>query len=220
MKKSKIREYRGETISVQYDAGRCIHEAECVRELPQVFDVEKRPWIDPDSAGADRLAEVVCRCPTGALKFQRSDGGPSESAAEENAIRIGADGPLYLEGDLIIEDSEGQTLLRDTRIAFCRCGASRNKPFCDGAHSRASFRDDGKLTEPVKVREPSDGRGPLKIRMRPDGPLLIDGPVMVSSADGSATLVVGGGALCRCGSSQRKPFCDGAHRAIGFTDQE
>ncbi|RDG35544.1 hypothetical protein DVH02_24845 [Streptomyces corynorhini] len=66
--------YRTRSITVTFEAGRCLHAAECVRGLPEVFDTAKRPWIRPERAPADRLAEVVRRCPSGALRYERTDG--------------------------------------------------------------------------------------------------------------------------------------------------
>lgn len=71
--------YEGRSITVTFEAGRCRHAAECVRGLPEVFDTGRRPWIQPDNAAADRLAEVVTRCPSGALQYRRADGGTDAS---------------------------------------------------------------------------------------------------------------------------------------------
>ena len=79
--------YRSEKITVSFDLERCIHSAECVRGLPAVFDAEKRPWIQPDRSDPDRVAEVVMRCPTGALQFERRDGGTEEPMPNENIVR-------------------------------------------------------------------------------------------------------------------------------------
>ncbi|MEU5937297.1 (4Fe-4S)-binding protein [Micromonospora sp. NPDC047187] len=67
--------YKGQKITVTFEARRCLHAAECVRGLPEVFDTDQRPWIRPDGAEAERLAEVVRRCPSGALQYELVDGG-------------------------------------------------------------------------------------------------------------------------------------------------
>ena len=98
---AKSRQYDGDGIRVGYDARRCIHAAECVRGLPEVFDPERRPWIQPRGAAADRLAEVVMRCPSGALTFERLDGGLPEQALlrwSPRGDRLCRPGPLG-EGD-------------------------------------------------------------------------------------------------------------------------
>jgi uncharacterized Fe-S cluster protein YjdI len=136
----KILVYDGDEITVQYSVTRCIHAAECVRGLPAVFDPNRRPWIDPNAASAEEIAAVVQRCPTGALHFVRKDGGEAEAEPEENTITLVPDGPLYLHGNIEIQHSDGTVLLQDTRVALCRCGASKAKPFCDGSHTQAGFQ--------------------------------------------------------------------------------
>lgn len=136
---STRKEYRSESIVVSFDARICIHAAECVRGLPQVFDTNRRPWIKPDEAAADRIAEVVLRCPTGALHFERLDGGPVEPIPAETTLTVVADGPIYVRGNVEVTNANGALIRKDTRLALCRCGHSANKPFCDGTHSKVGF---------------------------------------------------------------------------------
>ena len=89
--------YRSERIVVSFDPERCIHARYCVRGLPEVFDPSERPWVRPDRAKAEHVAEVVMRCPTGALQFERMDGA-TEPIPQENAIAVSVDGPLYVRG--------------------------------------------------------------------------------------------------------------------------
>ncbi|MEO5928795.1 MAG: CDGSH iron-sulfur domain-containing protein [Candidatus Kapaibacterium sp.] len=133
-------EYRIDSIVVIYDQRRCIHVANCVHGAPDVFNPEARPWIQPEHAAADRIAEVVMTCPTGALHFERLDGGAPEPVPEENTIMVAADGPLFVRGAIEVIGEDGQVLLKDTRVALCRCGGSGNKPFCDGSHKKNGFR--------------------------------------------------------------------------------
>jgi len=135
----KLRQYEGKDIVIEYDAKRCIHVAQCVHGLPAVFEKDRRPWVDADGAEADQVAEVVTRCPTGALHFVRKDGGADEPVPDDNIATLEADGPIYVKGGIDIVDGEGALKLRDVRVAFCRCGASRNKPFCDGSHKETGF---------------------------------------------------------------------------------
>lgn len=122
------RSYRADGIAVYYDARRCIHFGECVRGLPKVFDVNARPWIQPAKADVERVAEIVARCPSGALHYVLRDGPPEEPARPTRVHAI-AGGPLQLRGDLVIDTSEGE--LHEVRASLCRCGASENEPFCD-----------------------------------------------------------------------------------------
>jgi len=206
--------YRSEKITISFDLERCIHSAECVRGLPAVFDAEKRPWIQPDKSHPDRVAEVVMRCPTGALQFERRDGGTEEPAPSENIVAVAASGPLYVRGDVEVRDSTGTTLLEDTRVALCRCGESTNKPFCDNSHKQANFRDAGVLGENRLASKPAANGRKLRIVPAVNGPLLLNGEVEIRSADGETAYRGTKGALCRCGRSANKPFCDGSHAEV------
>ena len=209
--------YRSEKITVSFDPERCIHYAECVRGLPEVFDTEKRPWIQPEKSDPDRVAEVVMRCPTGALRFERRDGGAGEPVPHENVVAVAANGPLYVRGDIEITDSTGAVLLENTRVALCRCGESRNKPFCDNSHKQANFRDAGVLGENRLALKPAAGWR-LQIVPTVGGPLILKGEVEIRSADGDTAYRGTKTVLCRCGHSANKPFCDGSHAEVMWQD--
>ena len=131
------RSYTAGGIEVTYDAKRCLHVAECVRGLPEVFDPQKRPWIQPDQADAEKIAEVVRRCPTGALHYALASG--DEERGDETAhITPQPDASLFIRGKLRIETPDG--VLEETRAALCRCGQSGNKPFCDGTHKKVGWK--------------------------------------------------------------------------------
>lgn len=135
--------YEGAGVTVYYDARRCLHFAECVRGLPQVFDPGARPWIRAWLAEAGEIADVVQRCPTGALHFTAD--GAAERPDAPTSITPSPDGPLIVRGDLVIETPSGS--LRETRAALCRCGHSGNKPFCDGTHAKIGWRSDEKTDD-------------------------------------------------------------------------
>lgn len=136
--------YRSPGLTVHYDARRCIHFAECVRGAPDVFVPGERPWIRPALAtDPAALAEVVRRCPTGALHFSAGEVGeavPPETPERPTEIVPLPDGPLTVRGDLRIRTPEGE--LEETRAALCRCGASGHKPFCDGTHAKIGWKSD------------------------------------------------------------------------------
>ncbi|MER5884796.1 (4Fe-4S)-binding protein [Streptomyces sp. NPDC001941] len=131
--KPPVREYAGRLVSVTFEARRCLHAAECVGGLPQVFDLAKRPWIQPDGAPADLVADVVRRCPSGALRYRLADGegGKGEDPAVPTTVARDAAGALTVRGDLSVETGEG--VRREVRAVLCGCGASGNQPFCDHA---------------------------------------------------------------------------------------
>jgi uncharacterized Fe-S cluster protein YjdI len=118
------------SITVFYDLRRCRHYAECLRGLPEVFDVRQRPWIRPDLADPEVVAEVVRRCPTGALHYRLND-GDAEEPTRPTEVTLDPKGPLLIRGDLAFQLPSGT--MRETRAALCRCGSTANEPFCDGA---------------------------------------------------------------------------------------
>lgn len=129
--------YRGKDVDVTFDKDLCIHAAECIRGLPEVFDVERRPWILPDKAPAEQVRDVVDRCPSGALEVHM----PEASNAPAPGVRVTAmpGGPLIVVGACTVQDADGNVLKEGAKMALCRCGASGNKPFCDGSHGGAGF---------------------------------------------------------------------------------
>ncbi|MFJ2743334.1 (4Fe-4S)-binding protein [Streptomyces sp. NPDC087440] len=124
------KEYRGEQVDVTFRPGRCLHAAECVRGLPEVFDLQKRPWITPDAAAPEDVAEVIRRCPSGALRYRLRD-GPPETAEHPTVITRNGVGQLFVRGDLRVDGSQGPH--DETRVMLCGCGASGNQPYCDHA---------------------------------------------------------------------------------------
>jgi uncharacterized Fe-S cluster protein YjdI len=134
------KEYANESIVVFWEPSYCIHEAECIRGMPSVFDSRARPWIRVEGADADKLAETILKCPSGALSFKRLDGGAQEEPDQPMTIAAQPDGPLFVRGSIQIKDDEGEVIRETTRASLCRCGHSENKPYCDLSHYRVGFR--------------------------------------------------------------------------------
>jgi uncharacterized Fe-S cluster protein YjdI len=132
MPEPTVKQYPGEAITVSYDTKRCIHFAECVKGLPAVFDTSKRPWIQVEGADADAVAEVVERCPSGALRYVRADGRVEEPDAA--VIELLPDGPLRVSGAFEIDG------LSETRATLCRCGRTANQPYCDLECERSGWK--------------------------------------------------------------------------------
>jgi uncharacterized Fe-S cluster protein YjdI len=123
--------YTGAGIEVTYDRDRCVHFAECVRGLPEVFEVGRRPWIMPDAAGPEEIAEVVRRCPSGALRYHLAS-GPEEEPVRPTQVEPLPGGPTLLRGDLRIPGPDGVET-SEVRAALCACGQTRLAPYCDGS---------------------------------------------------------------------------------------
>ena len=136
------KDYRGEKITVHDNRALCSHSGECVRGLPSVFNTEKRPWIYPDGADVKDVVKTVKKCPSGALSYT-IDGVRHQEFENKPAITIKKHGPLNVTGGIEFKDEHGEKPASVTRYSLCRCGASKNKPFCDGTHSIVKFRDDG-----------------------------------------------------------------------------
>ncbi len=210
-----IHKYDGDGIRVLYDAKRCIHAAECVHGMPAVFDPAQRPWVRPRGADVEQLAAAVEKCPTGALQYERAD-GKKEQPPSKNEIEPAPDGPLYVRAQVRLRDPSGGEIDNPYRMALCRCGASANKPFCDGKHVEIGFSDSGQVTQSNAGTGNVGLSGALEITLATNGPLLLRGPAVLCCAVTGAVMEAQKLALCRCGSSANKPFCDGSHALVGF----
>ena len=124
-------------LTVVWQPALCIHSRRCFQGLPAVFDPSRRPWIRVEAAGAEMIIAQVANCPSGALSIE----SPAGAAAPATGARVEVlrDGPLLLHGALTLVDAEGKCSERTGATALCRCGASANKPFCDGSHARIGF---------------------------------------------------------------------------------
>ena len=134
-----------------------------------------------------------------------------------NTIMVTTNGPLECRGEIEIVTAAGVVVAKETETWLCRCGQSANKPYCDGSHKTVGFRD---TSAPAPAAQPADAAGPdgvLRVTLRLNGPLRLDGRFEVRTP--AAGLIFSGSetALCRCGQSSKKPFCDGTHRQVGFT---
>lgn len=202
----------GRDIVIRFEAKRCIHARFCVLQQPGVFKANVvGPWIVPDDAtSTEGLVMVAQNCPSGAIRYERRDGGPEEEAPPVNLVQLREDGPLAIRADIHLR---GEAI--GHRATLCRCGASQNKPFCDGSHHAAGFRATGEPetgdSTPLSVRG-----GVLSVHPQRNGPLAVSGPMEVLSGTGRTILKSQAAMLCRCGQSRTKPYCDGSHVAAGF----
>lgn len=135
------REYDGEGITVHWNSELCIHTGICLKDLPQVFDNEARPWVAVENANAEEIAQVVEGCPSGALTYTRTDGEPGEQSPAQTTVIPVPNGPLRVRGELEVRDARGNLFKAGPRFTLCRCGASQNQPFCDLSHRDIRFRN-------------------------------------------------------------------------------
>ena len=210
----RVVKYEGKEFDVTWDGRLCIHVQECGRAHNELFVGGRQPWGQPDAASAGDVTETVPLCPSGAIAFRAHRGGIAERPAVDNSVVVTNRGPLYVRGDLAVEGAAEDMPGVRFRAALCRCGQSKNKPFCDNSHEASGFDDRGAVGEPSPGREASGG--PLELNLAPNGPLFLQGNVQIVTAAGRVAWEGTKCALCRCGASKNKPFCDGSHRAAGF----
>jgi uncharacterized Fe-S cluster protein YjdI/CDGSH-type Zn-finger protein len=132
-----VREYSTGEIVVEWQPRLCFHSHNCIRALPQVFDPDRRPWVDIEAASAGQIEAAVAQCPSGALRAKRP--GAAGTRIEPFEVKASAGGPLLLSGGVRVLDAEGNVLYEGDKAALCRCGGSANKPFCDGTHRTNGF---------------------------------------------------------------------------------
>jgi len=141
------KKYTNGEITVFWYPKKCIHATHCYRELIDVFNPRKRPWINMNGAPTDEIIRVVKLCPTQALSYQYNKDMEQEEQAAESFVaeesvaeaRVMKDGPLLLKGDFRLFDTEGSELKHQKITSICRCGASNNLPFCDGMHRKIGY---------------------------------------------------------------------------------
>ncbi len=208
--------YTGDKVNVEWDSRVCIHIGECGRAKGDLFVAGRKPWCVPDLVSPDEVIHVVERCPTGALTYHFNDSSAAEQPAEKNTVTVAYNGPYFIRGDLRFELAPEHQPRRVFRAALCRCGRSKNKPFCDNSHEEAGFRDFGAVGETGELL--GELGGPLRINPLKNGPLMLTGNATIHASSGRAAWTGTQVALCRCGGSNNKPFCDGSHARAGFKE--
>lgn len=134
-----------------------------------------------------------------------------------NSIMVRPNGPLICKGDteITLQDAEGKLILKDKEFALCRCGLSKTKPFCDGTH-KAEKVEVGQTFSDNNEEDINNTEVGLIITVKNNSMYSVKGPVTIFSRDGLSKTTRTKAALCRCGHSENKPFCDGKHNKYGF----
>ena len=138
--KEIVKKYSNGDFNVIWKPKICIHAAECVKRLPNVYDPQKKPWIKAENASIDELKIQIDACPSGALSYETEGVINKDAVYSVTKINILKDGPLLVNGNISIENHNGEIEIKNTTTALCRCGASTNKPYCDGAHHKIEFK--------------------------------------------------------------------------------
>jgi uncharacterized Fe-S cluster protein YjdI len=160
MEKSN-RDYSNDDITVYWRPDKCIHATYCYRDLVEVFNPRKRPWVNMKGASTEKIIEIINKCPTEALMYKWNDekknqssvnlknekiknttGGSKTESAKPVKIQVMKDGPLVVQGSFRVIDGKGNQLSSMVMTSFCRCGATNNVPYCDGSHRKIDFKTD------------------------------------------------------------------------------
>jgi uncharacterized Fe-S cluster protein YjdI len=140
MDKNTTKEYTTDEITIVWNPNICIHSRICFKGLGNVFNPTERPWIKPENATSQAIMAQIDKCPSGALSYYQNN----ETQVQENNTKvvaeITANGPLLVHGSIQIKHIDGKLAQQNKVTAFCRCGASANKPYCDGSHRKINFK--------------------------------------------------------------------------------
>lgn len=137
------KKYVNKDLTVIWKPDLCIHSAKCFHGLPKVFNPTVRPWITPTGVSQEEIIVQVKKCPSGALSYELNT-TPTETMETQNditRITVSNKGPYLVKGKFVFVDRDGKEELKEGNIALCRCGASSNKPFCDGTHRSTNVLD-------------------------------------------------------------------------------
>ena len=133
--------YANEDITVLWQPGLCTHSTKCWKGLIQVFNPKKKPWVNMEGADTETIIKQINKCPSAALSYTKKGEETSTTVSvDKTKVECSPDGPLLVYGKLSVQLPDGTTTSREKITAFCRCGASDNKPYCDGSHKTADFK--------------------------------------------------------------------------------
>lgn len=186
--------YVGKKITIHDNRAICSHAGYCTDNLPSVWRTDTQPWIDPDGADVDEIIETIKKCPSGALSYS-IDNVEHRDRVREPAVKLAKDGPLEVTGGIRLKDvTQGEGASQE-HYTLCRCGESKNKPFCDGTHWHVQFKGDNS----VKIANVNE------LKNRAPAHVVADGTDLVVVKDGSSVFVLEG--KCR---HQGAPMSEGS----------
>lgn len=146
----KLKRYIGKNITINFDLSICAHAAICLNTLPSVFNLNNQPWINADGAEQEKIMATINKCPSGALSYEIKDAETSadnctvnqDSECPSSKITVIKNGPLNVEGNVELQGDVSCPPSNDKHFCLCRCGHTKNSPFCDGSHMREHFKAD------------------------------------------------------------------------------
>jgi len=147
-----VDDYIGKGVTIHDNRGVCSHVGYCTDNLPSVFLMGKEPWIDPNGAPVADVIRVIKMCPSGALSYS-VEGKKHDTLDREPGVSLRKDGPYTVVGGIQLEDYDKSTPQSKEHYTLCRCGGSKNKPFCDGTHWSNNFKHDETKISTENCRE-------------------------------------------------------------------
>lgn len=136
----KLESYRAKGVTIHDNRALCAHAGRCTDGLPSVFKYQQEPWIDPAAGAIEEIIAVIRKCPSGALSYTIDEVDEKVPPCTPS-ITVSKDGPYEVAGDVQLLSQTWGEGASTTRYTLCRCGASKNKPFCDGTHWSVGFKD-------------------------------------------------------------------------------
>lgn len=139
--KEITKKYSNGDVTIAWKNAQCIHSTLCWKGLSDVFNPTERPWIKPEGAPTKAIIEQIKKCPSGALSYYMNDEIESATVEvqAETIVEPTLNGPLMVYGNVVVKDAAGNETRKNKATAFCRCGQSSNKPYCDGTHRKVGF---------------------------------------------------------------------------------
>jgi len=138
--KEIIKKYTNNEVTIVWKPAVCIHSFVCINTLPKVYNPDDRPWIKIENASTEELVNQIKKCPSGALSYYMNSEDNQEAESLETTVEVLENGPLIVYGTLNVTHKDEKKELKNKTTAFCRCGASGNKPYCDGSHVKIDFK--------------------------------------------------------------------------------
>jgi uncharacterized Fe-S cluster protein YjdI len=137
--KDITKRYEKGDLTIVWKPAKCIHAGECVKALPHVYKPNEKPWVNPENATIEEIQAQIAKCPSGALSYEMKGDVVVEETQAMVSVEVMSNGPLLCKGTVDVKHADGTVEKKDNVTAFCRCGASTNKPYCDGSHGKIGF---------------------------------------------------------------------------------
>lgn len=139
--KDIVKKYSNGEVTIVWKPALCIHSRNCFTGLGEVFHPQELPWITPQHATTEKIVAQIRKCPSGALSFYMNAEGPSpQEPTMGTLVEPSVNGPLMVHGNITVKSADGTEVKKEKVTAFCRCGGSSNKPYCDGSHRKNGFQ--------------------------------------------------------------------------------